>query len=258
MNNLKQKINYYFPVIIFFVLSLISWELIVRFLEIKSWILPAPSAIFMEIINTRSLLIQHSFRTLFEAIGGLTISALAGLLVGAIIFRFKILARTLYPLMVISQTVPIVVLIPLLVIWFGFGILPKLLIVILACFFPVAVNTVDGLNQADQAKINLLKAMGASTWQIFLKLRVPTALPMIFSGLKISATYSVMAAVVAEWMGSDLGLGVFIVRSSNSYLTSRVFAGIALVSLFSIILFQLVNFLEKIIIPGPKKKKEEI
>lgn len=92
----------------------------------------------------------------------------------------------------------------------------------------------------------------------FLKLRVPTALPMIFSGLKISATYSVMAAVVAEWMGSDLGLGVFIVRSSNSYLTSRVFAGIALVSLFSIILFQLVNFLEKIIIPGPKKKKEEI
>ncbi len=257
MANFKEKLYYYMPVLIFFVLVLLFWELIVQLIDLESWILPAPTAIVREMIKTRSLLLEHSLRTLYESIFGLAISAAAGILTGTIIFNFTILERTLYPLMVVSQTVPIVVLVPLLVIWFGFGLLPKLLIVILACFFPVAVNTVDGLNTADQDKINLLRAMGASRWQIFSKLRIPTALPMIFSGLRISATYSVMAAVVAEWMGSDLGLGVFIVRSSNSYLTARVFAGIALVSLFSIILFQSISLLERIVIPWTKNRKEE-
>ncbi len=257
MDELKEKISYYLPVIIFFIITLIIWEIIVQVLNVESWILPAPTAIFEEILKTRSLLIEHSLRTLYESIFGLTVSAAAGILVGTIIFNFRILERTLYPLLVISQTVPIVVLIPLLVIWFGFGLLPKILIVILACFFPVAVNTVDGLNTADKDKVNLLKAMGASGWQIFSKVRVPSALPMIFSGLRISATYSVMAAVVAEWMGSDIGLGVFIVRSSNSYLTARVFAGIVLVSFFSIILFQSVTLLEKFLIPWSNSSKEE-
>jgi ABC-type nitrate/sulfonate/bicarbonate transport system permease component len=257
MNDLKEKIKYYLPVIIFFILTLIIWEIIVQFLNIETWILPAPTAIFAEILETRSLLVEHSLRTLYESIFGLTVSAAAGILVGTIIFNFNILERTLYPLMVISQTVPIVVLIPLLVIWFGFGLMPKILIVILACFFPVAVNTVDGLNTADRDKINLLKAMGASKWQIFTKVRIPTALPMIFSGLRISATYSVMAAVVAEWMGSDIGLGVFIVRSSNSYLTARVFAGIVLVSFFSIMLFQSITLLERLLIPWSYSNKEE-
>ncbi|MFP4021175.1 MAG: ABC transporter permease [Halanaerobium sp.] len=257
MNNLKEKFLYYLPVIIFFILSLILWEIMIQLLNVESWILPAPTAIFAEILRTRSLLLEHSLRTLYESIFGLGISAVSGILVGTVIFNFKILERTLYPLMVISQTVPIVVLIPLFVIWFGFGLLPKILIVILACFFPVAVNTVDGLNTADQDKIDLLKAMGASKWQTFTKVRIPTALPMIFSGLRISATYSVMAAVVAEWMGSDIGLGVFIVRSSNSYLTARVFAGIVLVSLFSIILFQSISLLEKFLIPWSNNDKEE-
>ena len=106
--------------------------------------------------------------------------------------------------------------------------------------------------------ISLLKSMGATNWQVFTKVRVPAALPMIFSGMRISATYSVMAAVVAEWMGSDMGLGVFIVRSSNSYLTARVFAGIVFVSFFSIILFKSIDFLEKILIPWKEQKREEI
>jgi ABC-type nitrate/sulfonate/bicarbonate transport system permease component len=256
MNNFKERILYYLPVIIFFILTLIVWEILIQLLNVESWILPAPTAIFAEIIKNRSLLLEHSLRTLSESVFGLGVSAVSGIMVGTIIFNFKILERTLYPLMVISQTVPIVVLIPLFVIWFGFGLLPKILIVILACFFPVAVNTVDGLNTADKDKINLLKAMGASKWQTFTKVRIPTALPMIFSGLRISATYSVMAAVVAEWMGSDLGLGVFIVRSSNSYLTARVFAGIVLVSLFSIILFQSISLLERFLIPWSNNKEE--
>jgi len=139
MKDFKDRVTYYMPVLIFFVLVLIFWEFIVQLIELESWILPAPSAIIGEIIETRSLLVDHSLRTLYESLFGLVISAAAGIITGTVIFNFDILERTLYPLLVVSQTVPIVVLIPLLVIWFGFGLLPKLLIVILACFFPVAV-----------------------------------------------------------------------------------------------------------------------
>lgn len=257
MEKVKNIIHNYLPIIVFFFLLILIWEFAVVFFEIESWILPSPVEIIREIFLTRELLLKHSLRTLFESILGLIISSFAGIVTGIIIFHFDILKRTFYPLLVISQTVPIVILIPLLVIWFGFGILPKILIVILACFFPAAVNTIDGLSTADRDMISLLKSMGASSWQIFTKVRIPAALPMIFSGMRISATYAVMAAVVAEWMGSDLGLGVFIVRSSNSYLTARVFAGIVFISLFSILLFKSIDLLEKILIPWKSKKREE-
>ncbi|MGM0602987.1 MAG: ABC transporter permease [Bacillota bacterium] len=258
IKKIKKKIKDHLPVLVFFFLLILIWEFVVSFFDIETWILPAPGRIINEIIETRALLFRHSLRTLFESIFGLIISSIAGIITGVIIFHFDILKRTFYPLLVVSQTVPIVILIPLLVIWFGFGILPKILIVILACFFPAAVNTIDGLSTADNDMINLLKSMGATNWQVFTKVRVPAALPMIFSGLRISATYAVMAAVVAEWMGSDMGLGVFIVRSSNSYLTARVFAGIVFISLFSILLFKSVDLLEKILVPWKEQKREEI
>lgn len=242
---LKEKIKQYSPTIFTAIFILICWEIAVRVFSISKWVLPGPVRIFRALYQQQALLFTHSVRTLSEAVIGLTLSSLTGLLVGGIIFHFKILKKIFYPFLVISQTVPIVVLIPLLVIWLGYGVTPKLIIVILACFFPVAVNTVDGLAAADREKIQLLRSMGASNWQVFKLIRIPSALPMIMSGMRIAATYSVMAAVVAEWMGSDKGLGVYIVRSSNSYLTERVFAGIIIVSLFSIIFFQFVNLLEK-------------
>ncbi len=258
IKKIKKKIKKHLPVLVFFFLLILVWEFAVVFFDIESWILPSPLEIIREIFLTRELLLRHSLRTLFESILGLIISSIAGIITGVVIFHFDILKQTFYPLLVISQTVPIVILIPLLVIWFGFGILPKILIVILACFFPAAVNTIDGLSTADRDMISLLKSMGATNWQIFTKVRVPAALPMIFSGMRISATYAVMAAVVAEWMGSDMGLGVFIVRSSNSYLTARVFAGIVFISLFSIMLFKSIDLLEKVFIPWKEQKREEI
>ncbi len=251
---LKDKIIKYFPTILTALLLLICWESAVRIFSISKWILPGPVRIFISLYEQRQLLIAHSFRTLSESIIGLTLSSLSGLIMGCVIFHFKILKKIIYPFLVISQTIPIIILVPLLVIWLGYGVTPKLIIVILACFFPVAVNTVDGLAAADIEKISLLKAMGASRWQIFKLIRIPSALPAIMSGLRIAATYSVMAAVVAEWMGSDMGLGVYIVRSSNSYLTERVFAGIIIVSFFSILFFQSINLLEKKVIYW---KKEE-
>ncbi len=245
---LKEKIKNYLPTIIMAILILFCWEMVVRLFSISKWILPAPTRIFTALYEQHELLFAHSLRTLYEAIIGLILSSITGLVMGGIIFHYKILKKIVYPFLVISQTVPIVVLIPLLVIWLGYGVMPKLIIVILACFFPVAVNTVDGLAAADREKIHLLRSMGATRWKIFKLIRIPSALPMIMSGLRIAATYAVMAAVVAEWMGSDMGLGVYIVRSSNSYLTERVFGGIILVSFLSILFFQLINLLEKKII----------
>jgi len=233
-----MKINKYTPALWTTISGLVIWEALVRLFHISQWLLPAPGNVLLALIEARNLLFIHSIRTLFEAIIGLLLAIMAGLIIGAFIFHFDLLKKAFYPLLVISQTIPIVILIPLLVIWLGYGIIPKMLIVILACFFPVSVNTIDGLSSADREQINLLYSMGATNWQVFKLVQFPSALPAIFSGLK--------------WMGSDLGLGVFIVRSSSSYLTARVFAGIFLVSLFSILFFQAINLIERKIIPWAK------
>ncbi len=257
MKRLSNRIFKYLPAYISGFIILIIWEALVRLFSVSKWLLPAPSSIFLALFQMRELLVVHSIRTISEALVGLVLATLAGLVIGGGVYHFYFLKKTLYPFLVVSQTIPIVILVPLLVIWMGYGYAPKLLIVVLACFFPVAVNTVDGLSAADRDMLALLRSMGASNWQVFKKVRIPSALPMIISGLKIAATYAVMAAVVAEWMGSDLGLGVFIVRSSNSYLTDRVFAGIFLVSLFSIIFFQAINLLESLIIPWYKPERNK-
>lgn len=253
----SERINRHLPAIITGFVILVLWELVVRIFSITKWLLPSPTDVGMALYSDRTLLIQHSIRTLQEASIGLLIAVITGILLGSLIFHFRILHRTVYPFLVISQTIPIIVLIPLLVMWIGFGMTPKLIIVTLACFFPVAVNTVDGLGTVDEGKIALLRSMGANQWQVFRLVRVPSALPVILSGTRIAATYAVMAAVVAEWMGSDLGLGVFIVRSSNSFRTARVFAGIVLVSLFSICFFQSVNLLQKWLAPWANEQRDQ-
>lgn len=246
---LSYKLKRHLPAFVTGLLVLFAWEAVVRGFSISKWLLPSPSRVFLSMFSDRALLVGHSVRTLQEAIVGLTLATVAGLVLGGLVFSFRALRRTLYPFLVISQTIPIIVLIPLLIMWLGFGMTPKLVIVALACFFPVAVNTVDGLSAADREKVDLLRSMGANSWQTFRLVQVPSALPQILSGIRIGATYAIMAAVVAEWMGSDKGLGVFIVRASNSFRTDRVFAGIVLVSFFSILLFQSVNLLQRWLTP---------
>ncbi len=244
-----MKIKDYLIQIVFVLSILFFWELLVRVYQVPAWRLPAPSKIVMSLIDLRELLLDHSIRTLQEAIIGLAMAIAAGIAMGAVAHEFPLIRKTIYPLLVVSQTIPIIVLAPLLVIWLGYGLLPKLLVVALACFFPIAVNTVAGMEQTDIEVKGLLRSMGYQRWMIFKIASIPSAMPVIFSGIRIAATYAIMAAVVAEWMGSDKGLGVFVIRSFNSYLTDRVFAGIILISLFSIGLFALVGVLERLIIP---------
>jgi ABC-type nitrate/sulfonate/bicarbonate transport system permease component len=159
------------------------------------------------------------------------------------------LRRALYPILVASQTVQILAIAPLLIIWFGFGLLPKVIIVVLVCFFPMAVNTADGLASTDPDYIALLMAMGAERRQIWRMVRLPSALPSFFSGLRVAVTYSVVGATIGEWVGGSEGLGLYMLRSKNALATDQVFFAIVITSVISIGLFTLIYVIERMALP---------
>jgi putative hydroxymethylpyrimidine transport system permease protein len=216
-------------------------ELVVRIFKIPGWLLPAPSQVLTVLWKNRAILWHHSQRTIWEAALGLALAAVLGIGVGIATAQSKVLKEILYPPLVISQTIPLLVLAPLLSIWLGFGLAPKLVVVILSCFFPVATNTVVGLEGADPEMIQLVKSMGADRKQVFRLVRLPQAWPAIFGGLRIASSYCVTAAVVAEWMGSERGIGIYLLSASHAFKTDAVFAGIFIITLASLLFFALVE-----------------
>ncbi len=255
---MKQKAGQYGPPAALLVGLLVVWEVLVRLLDVPKWLLPAPTQIVIAGVEAAPLLGPHIAQTMTETLLGLALALATGLFLAFAVDLSATLRRALYPLLVASQTIPILALAPLLIIWFGYDILPKVLVVALVCFFPVAVGTADGLRAADPELINLLRAMGASRRQIFTKVRVPAALPAFFSGLKIAVTYSVIGAIIGEWVGASVGLGIFMARSSKSFLTDRVFAAIVITSLLSIGLFATVKLLERAALPWYFAGREEV
>ena len=220
-------------------------ELAIRLLEVPKWILPAPSAVAKALYETSGLLLGHTAATLGASAVGLLASAATGMALGIAVFSNRALRVTVYPLLVASQSLPTIVVAPLLVLWFGFGMLPKVMLVVLACFFPICVAVVDGLSSVDPDLIDLALNMGAKPWRLFWKVRWPAALPSVFTGVRVSATYSIIATVVSEWMGSQKGLGVYLTRSSHSFLTDRVFAVLFVIAGLSMAAFALVNYLAR-------------
>jgi len=242
---------------------LVLWEFSVKLTSMPEWLLPAPSRIVRAAAEAAPLLADHVGYTLVEMIAGLAVSIVTGVALAIVIDLSPLLRRDLYPLLVMSQTIPIIALAPLLVVWFGFGLLPRVLVVTLVGFFPIAMNTAQGLEGTDPDMMALLASMGASRLQILSKVRFPGALPAAFGGLRIAATYSVIGAVIREWVGASKGLGIFMIRSANSYLTARLFAAIALTSILSVALFALVMVLERILLPwyfaaGREERWEEV
>ncbi len=225
------------------------WQSATRLWQIDSWLLPAPTDIVRAGVQARALLAPHVWQTARETLWGFSLALAVGLALGFVIDRWELARNALYPILVTSQTIPTVALAPLLVIWFGYGIWPKILVVGLICFFPIAVSTADGLRAADPEAIALLRTMGAGPRQIFSKVRFPGALPVIFSGVRIAITYSVVGAILGEWVGASQGLGVFMLRATNSFRTDWVFASIAITSLISIALFGLVAIIERLALP---------
>jgi ABC-type nitrate/sulfonate/bicarbonate transport system permease component len=225
------------------------WQLAAVGLAVPKWLLPSPVDIVRAGASTWRLLAWHGAQTALETALGIVLAVTAGCGLAVAIDLSPTLRRTLYPVLVASQTVPIMALAPLLTIWFGYGAASKAVVVGLVCFFPIAVATADGLRAADPDLLGLLRSMGATRRQIFLKVRLPGALPGFFSGLKIAITYSVVGAIIGEWVGAARGLGVYMIRATNSYLTDRVFAAILVTSLLSIALFLLVGALERLALP---------
>ncbi|MFS0784633.1 ABC transporter permease [Bacillus sp. 1P06AnD] len=235
----------------------ILWEIAVRVLSIESWLLPAPSEIFKEGVADFGRISGQLASTVELSLLGLLIGSVIGLLLASCLHLFPGVKDAVYPLLILSQNVPIIVLAPLLVIWFGFGLLPKLIVITLVCFFPVAVAALDGLRQTPYELKHYFEMMGANKRQLFWKLELPHSLPFIFSGLKISATYSVMGAVISEWLGAKDGIGVYMTMASKSFRTDRVFVAIIIVMGLSLLLFLAISLLERYMVSWKRKEGQE-
>ena len=221
-----------------------SWDVIADALDIKPFLIPSPADIADSLWSDRSLLADNAWETLREVLGGLAIALVAGFGFAVALHLSDTLRRAFYPLLVASQAVPTVAIAAILVVWLGYGIGPKLVIVALVCFFPVTVNTLDGLRSVDPDLVKMMRTLDAGRLAILRRIEVPSALPYLFSGAKIAATVAVIGAVFGEWAGADSGLGHLILISQGQLQTARVFAAIVVLSAFAIGLFGLLSALE--------------
>ncbi len=233
-----------FLIVVILLVSL--WEWVVRQGFIPAFILPSPSAIWGSLIENRQLLLEeHLPATLKEVLIGFLISVLAGVLLGVGMHFSRSLEKVLYPFLVISQTVPLIAISPIFIMWFGYSIWSKIAVTILTAFFPIVVSTYDGLKSGGNEYRELLLTMGANRWMIFKKIQIPLAFPTFLSGLKLSVVYCVVGATIGEWLGASEGLGYFSRRMSGNLKADAVFAAIFLLSLMGIVLFLLISLIEK-------------
>ena len=221
------------------------WEALVRILDVQRWLLPRPTAIGVEIWRSRSVLWDNALVTGEEVLIGYAIAIVVGIALAVAISYSRLLERAVYPFVIASQTIPIIALAPLLLVWVGPEKTSKIIIVALITFFPIVVNLVDGLRSADRASIDMFRTLGATRWQTFRKLQAPAALPFFFSGLKISAVFAVIGAVIGEWVGGQAGLGWLMQVVRPLFKTELVFASIFVLSAMAIMLFVTVVVLER-------------
>ncbi|WP_223068026.1 ABC transporter permease [Paenibacillus caui] len=233
------------PPLVAVLLFLGCWELSVDLFHVDKWILPSPADIGHEASAGAAGLWSHTKATLRLTLIGFAVGSSVGLFVAVLLHFLPIVKSALYPLLILSQNVPTIALGPLLMIWFGFGILPKIILITLVCFFPVAVAAMDGLARTDHVMRGYMEMAGASKRQIFRKLEFPFAIPSILSGLKISATYSVMGAVISEWLGADKGIGYYMQMQKATFRTDRVFVAILIIVAISLAMFICVALVER-------------
>jgi len=230
------------------------WEIIVRAAHVPEYLLPAPTQVLADLKTDWVILGPATWVTLREVVIGFVIAAAAGIGLAVVLHLFGPLRRAMYPILIGSQTVPVVVLAPILVILLGYGILPKLVIVGLICFFPIVVNGLDGLRSVDDDFIRMMRTLDATRWGIFRRIEFPAALPLIFSGMRIAATFASIGAVFGEWSGSNSGLGFVMLEATPNLLTARIFAAILILTVISLALFGLVSLVERIAVPWAPKR----
>ena len=243
-----------------FVLIILLWWALSATGLIPAYMLPSPADVVSAFIRDFPNLMNHALVSLQEAIYGLLIGTILAFGLACAMDRFLVLEQSVMPLLVVTQTIPTIAIAPLLVLWMGFDMAPKITLVVITTFFPIAVGLLEGFKSADPDAVALLRSMNASRWQIFHHVKIPAALPFFFSGLRISASYAVVGAVISEWLGGFEGLGVYMTRVRKAYAFDKMFAVILLVAVVSLLLMWIVNLLRKLSMPwlqarntGPKR-----
>ena len=224
-----------------------GWELIVYLLEVPTFVVPAPSDVVFALINglRSGVYLNNAWITLVEALGGFLIAAVSGIAIGALVAQFELVEKLIYPYLIALQSLPKIAIAPLIILWFGFGMSSKVIVSATVAFFPVLVNVVIGLKTVDTNKIDLMRSLNASNWQIFTKIRFPNALPFVFAGLDVAIIFSILGAIVGEFVGSQGGLGNLIVQLNFNLDVPGVFGALVFLSLMGLGLHMIMAWLRR-------------
>lgn len=221
---------------------------------VPAYMLPSPVDVVKAFVNNFSIMMKQATVTLQETFYGLAIGIAIAFVIASLMDRFSVIKKAFYPVLVVTQTIPTIAIAPLLVLWMGFGMAPKITLVVITTFFPIAIGLLNGFESVDEDAINLMRAMGAKKYQIFRYVKLPNATASFFSGLRVSAAYAVVGAVVSEWLGGFQGLGVYMTRVKKAYAFDKMFAVIVFISVISLVLMGIVSLLERVAMPWNKKK----
>jgi NitT/TauT family transport system permease protein len=231
----------------------IAWELAIRLFEVPTFVLPAPSAIVRTLIESRARLANAAISTAIEISLGFVLASLTGIVIALVIVRFERFGRALYPLIVLFQNVPKVALAPIFILWFGFDLAPKIVLIVVIAFFPVAIDMLAGLQSVEPSFVALMQSVGASRGKILMRVRIPHSLPHLMAGLKVAITFSVIGAIVGEFAGANQGLGYVIEFASTQLDTPLIFAALVVVSVLGLAFYYVVEFAERVLVPWAPK-----
>lgn len=249
MKSKKWNIRGQIPSVLTICLILVLWQGIAVSSIVPGYMLPSPVSVVKALIADFSLLAMHARYTVIEAFWGLAGGIVIGFLCAVFMDHFDFIYKALYPIIIITQTIPTVAIAPLLILWLGYEMAPKVVLIIIVTFFPISIGLLDGFRSADSDTIRLMKSMGATRIQIFRHIKLPSAMGQFFSSLRISVSYSIVGAVISEWLGGFYGLGVYMTRVKSAYAFDRMFAVIIAISALSLILMWFVDILQKICMP---------
>jgi NitT/TauT family transport system permease protein len=249
----RRSLSDVMPAVGLAVAVLVVWELVVRLFGVPTFVIPAPSAIATALVESRAVLVTASKATAVEVLFGFVLAAVAGISVALVIVRFERFGKALYPLVVLFQNVPKVALAPIFILWFGYDLAPKVALIVVIAFFPVAIDMLAGLQSVEPSFVALMQSVGASRSEILRRVRVPHALPHLMAGLKVAITFSVIGAIVGEFAGASAGLGYVIQFASTQLDTPLVFAALVVVSVLGLFFYYLVEFAERLLVPWSPK-----
>ncbi len=244
-----SRFNLVWPSVLLVLVAIAIWEFYVRWQNVSPSVLPSPSDITQASWDDRDNLWTALWVTFQETVLGLGIAIAAAVVLAVAMDFIPWVRRGIYPILVSSQTIPIVAIAPLVIIWFGFGLMPKVLVVAFYTFFPIVVGLAQGLASTDPDAMNLLRSMRATRWQIFVRARLPSSMPHFFTGVRITVTYAVVAAVFAEYVGSFEGLGIYMQQMRNAFRTDLVFGAVLMTMLLTLLLFLIVVIIERLVMP---------